>query len=754
MVTSPGPVKHVLLKDIPEVDLSTRIAPQDITIRRGESSFLEEISFVDPEFFSIFDIETLEGDIEGYLGDSSSLVVSRSFAEKHFGDSNAVGETTTLIYNGFERDYKVVAVVENAPANSHLTWTAFAFVNENDFEGQPTVFDSWTSANLYNYFTLKAGTDVDLVRQQIENDFPKDHPLPDMNIREFMKCSIINIQDIQLHGYGIGEMKPRGDIQTVYIFSLISFLILSIAAVNFMNLATAKSTQRAREVSIRKVSGASRPQLIGQFLGESVLMALLGLLLALAFVELSLPWYNSFLKKELILNMLSGYTTPIFFGLAVFVGIAGGIYPAFYLSRFRPGRVLKSNRSSETLGSARLRHLLVIFQFTISTSLIITTGIIYGQLLYTKNLDLGFQHENIVMVRNLGMEAVAPFRTTLVQEISTIPGIDSVSITNRGPGDQDENNSSLTVPGAESQDEIMLSTQYTDDSFFKTYRIPLLVGRDFSRDHPKDWMPDDPKSIPEDQLVGSIILNELAIKRLGLGTPKEAVGRIVRKIVDQRENGDYVTMDLTVIGVVPTLHFDDLKRPMRPEMYLTNDWGYNNLAVRFSGITALEATSRIEAVWSQIVRDVPFLYEHVDEVLAEQYEKEASQATIFAIFSSLAVAVACLGLFGLAAFTVERRTKEIGIRKVMGAGVVDIVRLLVYQFSKPVILANIIAWPLSLYFMADWLQVFQYRIDLAVWGPILCLSAAAISLAIAWSTVVGHAVMVAKTNPIRALRYE
>jgi len=526
----------------------------------------------------------------------------------------------------------------------------------------------------------------------------------------------------------------------------IAGLILLIACINFMNLATAKSTQRAREVALRKVLGAQRGQLILQFLGESILIALIGLFLGITLVELALPFYNDFLGRELSFTYGDSLTLYILLGLVVSVGVVGGAYPALILSGFLPARVLRANKSAETSSSIIFRNALVVLQFTISIALIVSAAVVYGQMLYATSMDPGFKKDNMLVVRGLNQKGANKKREAFKQEVLRLSSVKKVALSSDRPSSGNNSNTSVTIPGTDSGD-ILLGRYNVDHDFFETYDIPLITGRFYNRDYVTDGLP-SPNSVKEGEVAeGSIVINEVAVGRLGFVSAEESIGKTLRMGI-----GNSKSADLKIIGVTHPIQFQSLREMVRPEMYLLTSWNIENLNISFEGNpTAL--VSQIEKIWKQLIPLIPFGYEFVDETMAKEFTQEEALASMLATFSLLAVAIACLGLYGLAAFTAERRTKEIGIRKVLGASVLDIVRLLLWQFSKPILLANLIAWPLAVWGMLTWLENFPYRLDGWIMVP-LCLLAGIIALTIAWITVGGNAAKVARSNPIKALRYE
>ena len=503
---------------------------------------------------------------------------------------------------------------------------------------------------------------------------------------------------------------------------------------------------------MRKTLGASRRQLIVQFLGESVLVTTLSMVLALALVEMLLPSLNAFLNAEISIHYLGaqGLLLPAL-ALVVLVGGAGGVYPAFVLSRFRPAAVLKANKSSsDTAGSGRLRNALVVGQFAVSIGLIICTAIIYAQTAFARTVDPGYQRDGLLQVGNMYRGALQPVLSTLLREIEQVDGVTSVGRSTIGVATWGMENMVVTAPGAAEGVEFELYR--VDPGFFRTMGIRTVAGRTFAENQAMD-----DSTVPDqtDEAVAAmarrgynVVLNEMAARRLGYSRPEQAIGRTLRA-----DDGDVDTVGrtpATVIGIVGDSRFRSVRDPVQPMIFLYDRQQPSWLLVRYSGNPAA-VRARVEAVWKRIAPDVPFEAEFSDQIVQELYDAEETRGVVFATFAALAIVVACLGLFGLAAFVAERRTKEIGIRKVFGATVRDIVKLLTWQFSKPVVLANLIAWPVAWWVMRDWLNGFDIRIDL---GPEPFVLAGFIALAIAMGTIAAHAIRVARTNPIVALRYE
>ncbi len=748
-VLTSGKTYQPLKRDFPAIEHAARLTRTESAFIMDGTYFEETVALIDPEFFKIFDINTIYGDVEAALNDSSSLVLNETLARKYFGETNPINQILTLDFDIYERDYRVAAVIQDLPENSQIQLNAAIPIIEEDWSGRDYLFESWNSVNFQLYFSVKEGTDIRDINNQlpafIDRNFPKT---TDNNPSDNIKFKAMNIGDLHLKAEGIGDWRPRGSMTGVVTFSVIAVLILVIASINFMNLSTARASQRAKEVSLRKVMGASRKNLITQFIGESILLTLFGLLIALTIVEIILPTYNDILGKDLAIDYLSSDILLIA-ALAVCVGIIGGIYPAFILSSFRPAEILKANKSSESSKSVRLRAMLVVIQFSISIILFVSTAVVYGQMMYAVNLDLGYNKHNLLVINNVYRDAATNKLPALLNEIRRIPGVEYATYSRTAPGYKNSNSAKLRSDDMSMDDAPVLTSRGVGYDYFKTYDIKLLAGREYDLEH------NDVSATYEDIKAGrgyasSIIINEAAVRRFGFNSPEDAIGKMLYRNIGSRDN--VVEAEYSIIGVTPNIHFDSLKKTMGPVIYPMESELIRAISIRYNG-NPMTLVDQVQSIWQQEVATVPFSYDFVEDVVAALYEAEAGQATMFAAFSILAILIASLGLYGLASFTAQRRTKEIGIRKVMGATVTDIVKLLVWQFSKPVLISNIIAWPLSYLIMTMWLENFVYRIEgFVIIG--FCIAAGVCSLLVAWGTVAGNSIRVAKTNPIKALRYE
>ncbi len=752
---TPYAMGPALAQDFPQVEYASYMFNwQPILLVRGEPQ-QQTITLVGKDFFRIFALPFVRGSAAGALRDANSIVVSARQAETLFRSTDVIGRTITVLTRDGQRAYRVSGVFADLPKNAHNRPSMIALHTPDRLS--PGEADSWNWNNGYNYFKLRAGADVAAIDGQLRawslRRAPKDTVdgklVSDVENAAFRLTAL---PDIHLGKAKYGPAGNDGDRGTVVTFAVLAILILVMACINFTNLATARASQRAREVALRKVLGASRRQLVVQFLTESLIVAALATLLGLGLVELSLPWLRQFLNAGIPLAYVGsqGILLPAIL-LTMLVGLVGGLYPAFYLTRFQPAQVLKANKSAaDTAGSGRLRNVLVVGQFAISIGLIVCTAVVYAQTRHVRDTDPGFVREGLVQVDNAGRSRVVASIAALEQEIGRVPGVRSVALTQIAMNTPSRINSGVIIPGRPSTD---LGTYRVGYGFFETMGMRMVAGRSLSRSYALD---DASTPVPttdagEQALMArgmNIVINVAASRQLGFATPAAAVGKQVGLTIAQVPPN---AVPATIVGVVADTRFRGYREPIDPVAYYHTDAGLGFMVVRFADRDPAALMQRIGAAWKQVIPTVPFQAQFSDDAAAELYRDDQALGTMFAAFSLLAVVIGCLGLFGLAAFTAERRTKEIGIRKVLGAKTRDIVRLLVWQFSKPVLIANVIAWPLAYLAMRYWLTGFDDRIALT---PLPFIAAGSIALLIAIVTVASHAIRIAAANPIHALRYE
>jgi len=757
-----------LRNDFPQIDRSFYALSAEPVIRRGaEALSTEKVLLVDNLFFDVLQFPFAQGDPNTALAQANNVVLTQSEARRIFGTENVLGRTLTMISRGRTIDYRVTGVVRDLPRNSHVRFTIVARIDmARWFSDSPNFLTCWGCQSGWVYFTLRPGSDPAAIQAALpaweRRNIPNEQfGQTSYNAGDDQDWRVANVRDVHLGIAQDGTMTPGNDWNSIYTFTIIAFLILGMACVNFTNLATARASQRAREVALRKVLGANRQQLITQFLAESVLIAAIAMLLALALVELLLPSLGAFLDADLHMAYFgwSGMLLPIVV-LTLLVGAAGGLYPAFYLSRFQPAQVLKANKSSaEAAGSGILRNILVVAQFSVSIGLIICTAVVYAQTVYARTVDPGYRRDGLIQIENLGRRQLAARADAITLEMARVPGVVSAGRSGIGVATDNNNNTGVVLPGR--SEPINIGNYSVDIDFFRTMGIQLVAGRLFDPNRPGDdsTIPlpgDGPEGVAANNALETamvarginVVINELAAQRMGFRNPQDAVGKTIGVGYFDPEDGLVPTH---IIGVVRDSRFRSIREPVDPILFRLDRTYATTLLVRYDAANAAAARNNIEQAWKRLVPDVPFDGVFSEDKIAELYTAEQARARVFAGFALLAVIVACLGLFGLAAFTAERRTKEIGIRKVLGARTRDIIRLLAWQFSKPVLIANLFGWLGAWWLMKKWLDNFDARIDL---GPMPFVLAGLLALTIAIGTIAGHAFKVARANPILALRYE
>jgi putative ABC transport system permease protein len=750
-----------LQASFPQIERRIHIRASAPTImRNGEAFNVEDARMVDGPFFDMFRIPMLHGDPATALAQAGSVALSRTQAVRIFGTNNAVGRTLSLIgEDGRPRDHRVTAVFQDLPRNSHMRLSMLVRYDASGSEFPREFFTSWGWQNGWVYLQLRPGARPEDIHAAMpaweRRAIPDEGAGPTRsNFGDQLDFRMVNVTDVHLGRAQEGEMSPGNDLRTIATFSIVALIILAMACVNFTNLATARASRRAREVGLRKALGARRRQLVTQFLGESVLLAAFSMLLALALVELLLPSLSSFLDADLSVSYFGpdGILLPML-GLVLIVGAVGGFYPALYLSRFSPAEVLKANKSAgEPSGTGRVRNTLVVAQFAAAIALIVCTSVVYAQTRFARQADPGFRRDGLIQISNLDADQLAGEREALAAEIRRIPGVTAASHTGIGINTPNTITNDILPPGSARPVEI--SSYAVGAEFFQAMGVELLAGRFFDPNRPGDDATIDPERREESirAIVArgvNIVVNERAARQLGFQDPRLAVGRQLRASIYNSDT--YGLTPVTIIGVVRDSRFRTVRSAVEPIMFRVSRGALNWMVVRHDGADPGAVRAAIQQVWRRMASDVPFEAEFSEDVVAEIYNSESARTTVFAGFALLATLIAALGLFGLAAFIAERRTLEIGIRKVFGARTRDIVSLLSWEFGKLVIVANLIAWPVAWWVMRDWLNSFDARIDL---GPVPFVLAGLLALAIAVGTIAGHAVRVARANPILALRYE
>ena len=736
------PIAPLLKQDFPQIEDITRIlATGSVTLSRGDLRILEEnMVIADPNVFEFFNLTFVHGDSGTALARPTDIVLTRRAANRYFGTEDPIGQTLNLMD---QVDVTVTAIIEDLPDNTHMSLELIGSMAAVPLLMGPDELENWGSNNYYTYLRLPEGYNPDNLESRFE-DFLIKHWSENAP-----SSSALNLQllpDIHLTSNRDGEWQTNGSIAVVYTFSAVALVVLLIACINFMNLTTARSTQRAKEVGVRKVVGAKRSQLITQFMGESILLTAFAMLLAVALVELILPVFAAFLEKPLSFSLANPKSFMILLLGTALVGLFAGSYPALYLSKFRPVDVLKGSASGT--GSALLRKALVVFQFATSIALLIATGVVMAQMEYARNIDLGYDKSRNLITSLPYFSDLWETYEPLKAELETHPDILSVVYSSRVPSMQNNDGSGYVPEGVQvSMDTVQaIADIKVDYQWFEHYDIEFLAGRPFRQNEMRIGEPTAENPV----VKAAAVLNVSAARRFGW-SPDEAVGKIIRQPMSRELD---MFIDREIVGVIPDIHFSSLHNAIKATVYAEPNANYSrNLSIKLAAGDHRAAIEHFETVWNRLVPGEPVSWEFLDDRFDALYRAEARQAQMFAVFSAFAIFVATLGLFGLASFTTERRTKEIGIRKVMGASVKDIVWLLTSDFTKLVLFANIIAWPIAYYFMDQWLNRFVYKAPFAEWAWLFVASAMA-ALAVAWLTIALQASRAATARPVLALRYE
>jgi putative ABC transport system permease protein len=729
---TPPPMAAALKADFPEVLQVTRLGPwvSNWLVRYGDKSFLEKnIKGADAAVFDVFTIPFVRGNPGTAFKKPKSIVLTENMARKYFGNQNPLGKTISI--NDPKNTYEVTGVVEDCPENTHFY---FDFIRHREWERV-----GWGSHCLFTYVVLPEGYNPakledklpDFVVRNMTNYFQREYGLSPQKYLEdgknVFRLWLQPLGDIHLNSTVIDQTANRGNYSSIYIFSLVAFFILFIACINFINLSTARSSTRIKEVGIRKVMGAHRSMLIRQYLGEAVLVSFISSILALLLVELVLPLYSQLIGRSL---NFSGQ--PVFFLilliLASLIGLMAGFYPAFFLSSFQPLAVLKSRFRTGTRRSG-LRTVLVVFQFAITIIIFLSMFIIFKQSRFLQDARLGFNQDQVLVIHRA--YALGDRLKAFKNELLAYPEISCVSYTDSLPGRHFDPNGHH-LEGRPLSDGYTLYTMSGDHDFARLLDLDLVQGRFFS------------ESVASDA-TSAVVINEAAVKKLGLENP---VGKRFLKEYGGAKEGEYVT----IIGVLKDFHFHSLHTKILP-MVIRNIAGERGsyISVKLSTHDISRALKNIKKKWVDFSSQQPFVYSFLDEDFNNLYEADIKTGKILGLFFLLSIFISCLGLFGLSAFMAEQKTKEIGIRKVLGASVPGVVFLLSRETSKWVILGNLVAWPIAWYAMHTWLQNFAFRISLEWWYFAL---AGLLGLVVALVTVGYQTIKAATSNPVDSLRYE
>lgn len=711
-------VPYHMQLEFPEVESAVRIYETGLLVHREGERYNERNALaVDPDFFKIFDFKLLFGDRKKVLTDPFSIVLSRSMAKKYFKDENPIGKSLDIEDYGFVGN--VTGVMEDMPGNSHITadilFSLTTFQTENY---SPKMNDDWGGYQPDAYVLLEPNVDLETLTSKFPDFLERNDGEAMKKLQAYVTLYLEPFKDVYLRSDRFRTIS--GNINNVYALSVVALFILLIACINFINLTTARSLERAKEVGVRKVIGAEKRQLSLQFIGESTIISLLAFFLTVVLTILILPFFNDLAGKTIADGIFSNpFHLISLFGIAMLIGILAGIYPAFVLSSFKPVNVLKGVFSSGTKGIL-LRKGLVVTQFSISIALIIGTIVIYNQLSFMRNQELGFDKEQTVILNSSNIE--------LKDAIGDLQEVASTSLVSSIPGGDNPLAYSKIENVTGDQQILDINAYFVDFDAISQFNMQVVSGRGFSRDFPTDS-------------TEAMVINESTVKLLGYSSPREVIGA---KFEQWGRTGK-------VVGVVQDFHFQSLKENIKPLTMRVDIGGKGLLAVKLTPHDISKTVASIEEKWKTIVPNEPFNYYFLDEYFDRQYRTDERFGNLIFNFSMLAIIISCMGLLGLAAYNTIQRRREIGIRKVIGSSVMDIVKLLSIEFLKLVSIAILVASPLAWLVMNSWLKDFAYRVEVQWWVFVLAGMSA---LFIAFLTVSFHAIKAAIANPVKSLRTE
>jgi len=751
---TPFPVPDTALAEIPEVKAAGHLEDYPMTVATGDRQFLDEARVVSPNFFQIIPLPLIQGDPARVFAQPESVVISESAARKYFGGAPALGK---MLHVGGRCEFgdrgekgcivreaamMVTGVMRDLPYNSQLSGDVFIPSTSNaDPMSQKRKAD-WMSTHGWGYVKLQPHADPAHVTAELAAMVDR-HLDPRTRINVDLKGSqvwtpfLTSFRDDHLSGDQYGGLTPAGSWAMVYGFSAVGALILLVACFNFTNLATAQATVRAREISLRKVLGARRGQLAAQFLGESVLITMISLALALSLTEVLLPFFDRMVGKPIALHYLSNWPLLLaLMGLALATGLIAGAYPAAILSGFRPASALRTTGAAAQ-GSSLVRTSLVAIQFAVSIGLGIAALVVFEQTSFARGIDLGLDRDGMVVIAANSMTETT--RQSLVRALDADPALKGATLSSDFPFTGSHSNDSVEVPGQPGA--VQVGQLVVSPDFFSVYRIRLSSGRPLSESRAGDVAGADSAEF-------NVLINRAAAKQFGF-TPQNALGKSVSIV--RSANAVPPRQLLTIVGVTDDFKFKGDREDVLPTIYSDVPHETDFVSVRVPAGSVPQGLSAIDRIWHGFAPSIAIDRHFSDQDFDKLFAAQEKQESMFSLFVVIAIAIAAMGLFGLAAFSTERRTKEIGIRKSFGARSKDIVLMLLWQFSIPVLIANLIAWPVAYYYLRHWLEGYAYRISL---NPLYFVGAGAAALVIAWATVFVHARRVAKANPIHALRYE
>lgn len=745
----PGGLSPVINEAVAGVKESARVWRQWSTLSLDDAfNFNEPMIAVDPNWIEMIELSFVEGNSFAMANDVTAVVISKTMAKRLFGDSSAVGKTLKIDGN----DMNVAGVFEDFPTASHMEANFIMPLEAPPVTRRGLRFETaWQRFNVFTYLLLEPGANVanvtDDVWTLLERNYQSNDANSSTSLSEIVKISLQSLSDLHLNGktYNWG-IKPPADKLKLAVLSSIAILIVLIACINHINMSTVRSIERAREVALRKIAGAGRTQLVSQFIIEAAFIVGVAALVALVLVEFTAKFTGELLQADIDLAALFQPSFMLWLGgLLAFVILIAGAYPAYLTSAIMPGRILSENARGSR-GNSTMRTTLVVFQFGVSIILAVGAAVIWSQLRYAQTRDLGFNSENVMMLYGVGRgpQGTINLTSSIDKAISGKPGIVSVSAANSTPSWDYVPEADMRRATAAPTDVQSIGRISVDLDFFETLNIAPSAGRLFGEQYGADmaqWTLET-----RGDVTLPIILNERAVRTLGFDSPESAIGELVQfslSATDERPS--------EIVGVVPDVHFKSLKNAIQPMAYYPDPSVFSVMLVKIDPLNYEAGKQSIAEGWGQVMTNQAISSDMLDTALVEQYNRESRDLKTVTVLAGLGILIAVFGQYGLAAYSAQSRRREIGIRKVLGAHVRDILSLFLWQFSKPVFLAMVVAWPLAFWLMSAWLENFVYRVTI---NPLWFVLAGIAALSVALVTVAGHALKAARAAPVEALRYE
>jgi len=737
---TPHPMAQALVHDFPEVVSAVTLSPiwgpgltrQSFSIRNLEKDIRyneKDILSVDSTFFDVFPLKIIKGNRNTALRTPGKLMLSESAARKYFGGDDPIGKF--LAVNDNENLIEIEGVYEDMPRQSHFHASALvSYVHMKANEDPESAYYTWEDFGHFNYIKLTPGANPDKLESQLLSWAGKYINVSDEIIRQIIQnkegFKLQPIRDIHLKSHLMWELEANGDVEYVYIMTAAAFLILIIGTINFLNLTTAKSSERAKEIGIRRTLGAIKRQLSFQFIGESLLVALFAVILAGLAAEMLMPYFNDLSGKPLEINFLNDWSMILgILAIGLLIGIVGGLYPSFILSSIHPVKILKGKFTSSKTGTL-VSKIMVLFQFSMAIVLISGTVIIMNQMNFIQNKNLGFSRESTLMIPIRQWQMRLNFET-LQTELQKVPGVAMVAASSNAPGTQINQEPIFRIDDPDH--EVNAAQMYVDYDLMNTLGLEIVEGRGFDRDFPGDT-------------ANAYIINEAAARELRLSPPY--VGKeIVLEIDDDHYRGP-------IVGVVKDFHYQSLHQPIRPIVMQRRPW-YNTVLLKLNTSDIQQTIADVEAVWNKFDDSFGFEYSFLEDTIDSQYNAENKMGMVFGLFASVAIVISCMGLFGLASLNFAQRKKEVGIRKVLGAPLLSLLINLVTDYSKLILLATLLAVPVAWWTMRDWLNHFVFKTDISIWTFVLTGLG---TLFIAWITIAYLTIHTASLNPVETLKEE